>query len=193
MQKVTVQRKGSGFTPLDSQLRPREDRTESGYYPAKFTSSIAPMRRKSLAGFTLIEILIVVAIIAILALAIIPNYIGFDVDARVVTTKSNLSTIRNRISLYRAKEGGYPASLRELLEKTYSDAGIEKPYLKQIPAELITEKSGNSSFQDQESKKSFSNTGGWVYVTDKADVFINHNKKLDKAWEDYEGENPSEW
>src|SRR3990167_310588 len=88
-------------------------------------------------GFTLVEILIVVAIIAILALAIIPNYVGFDVDARVVTTKSNLSMLRNRISLYRAKEGTYPESLNELLEKTYLDAGIEKPYLKSLPAELI--------------------------------------------------------
>ena len=144
-------------------------------------------------GFTLIEILIVVAIIAILALAILPNYIGFDVDARVVTTKSNLSAIRNRVSLYRAKEGAYPKSLRDLTEKTYSDAGIEKPYLKDIPAELITDKSGNNSFQDQPSTQAFSNTGGWVYLTDKADVVINDDKPLDKAWEDYKDETPSKW
>ena len=87
-------------------------------------------------AFTLIEILIVVAIIAILALAILPNYIGFDIDARVVTTKSNLSVLRNRISLYRAKEGKYPESLGDLIKKTYSDAGVQIPYLKQIPAEL---------------------------------------------------------
>ncbi|MBI4372476.1 MAG: prepilin-type N-terminal cleavage/methylation domain-containing protein [Candidatus Omnitrophica bacterium] len=144
-------------------------------------------------GFTLIEILIVVAIIAILALAILPSYVGFDVDARVVTTKSNLSMIRNRISLYRAKEGSYPESIKHLLEKTYSDAGIEKPYMKQMPAELITDKSGNSTFKDQLSKDSFSNAGGWIYLKDKADVVINYDKELDKAWEDYEGQNPSEW
>lgn len=144
-------------------------------------------------GFTLIEILVVVAIIAILALAIIPNYIGFDVDARVVTTKSNLNVLRNRISLYRAKEGRYPESLKDLLKKTYSDAGVQVPYLKQMPAELITEKSGNAEFKDQLSTQSFSNDGGWLYLKDKADVAINYNQKLDKSWEDYEGENPSEW
>ena len=144
-------------------------------------------------GFTLIEILIVVAIIAILALAIIPNYVGFDVDARVVTTKSNLSTLRNRISLYRAKEGKYPASLGDLLKETYSDAGIDKPYLKAVPGELISDKSGNSTYQDQLSSKSLSNLGGWVYFTDKADVVINYGKPLDRSWEDYKDQVPSDW
>ena len=149
------------------------------------------MRRNN--GFTLIEILIVVAIIAILALAILPNYVGFDVDARVVTTKSNLSVIRNRISLYRAKEGRYPESLNDLLKNTYSDAGVQIPYLKQVPTELITTKSGNSSFRDQLSTQSFSSEGGWLYLKDKAEVVVNYNKKLEKSWENYEGENPSEW
>src|SRR3990167_637623 len=110
-------------------------------------------------AFTLIEILIVVAIIAILALAILPNYVGFDVDARVVTTKSNLSVLRNRISLFRAKEGKYPDSLSDLLKKTYNDAGVQVSYLKQVPAELVTDKSGNNSFNDQLSTRSFSNEG----------------------------------
>jgi prepilin-type N-terminal cleavage/methylation domain-containing protein len=151
------------------------------------------MDLKKQRGFTLIEILVVVAIIAILALAIIPNYVGFDVDARVVTTKSNLSMIRNRISLYRAKEGSYPETLQDLVEKTYMDAGIEKPYMKQIPSELILDKSGINTVRNQTSSKSFTNTGGWVYVTDKADVVINSKQPLDKKWESYEGQKPSEW
>jgi general secretion pathway protein G len=145
------------------------------------------------AGFTLVEILIVVAIIAILALAIIPNYVGFDVDARVVTTKSNLATVRNRISLYRAKEGKYPASLGDLMKETYSDAGIDKPYLKAMPGELISEKSGNSTYQDQSSTKALSGLGGWVYYTDKADIVINYGKPLDRSWEDYKDQVPSDW
>ena len=144
-------------------------------------------------GFTLIEILIVVAIIAILALAILPNYIGFDIEARAVTTKTNLSTLRNRIALFRAKEGRYPESLSDLLEETYSDVGIEKPYLRKMPAELVTDKSGNAEFKDQKSSQAFSNKGGWLYLTDKADVVINYDQKLDKTWEDYEGQNPAEW
>ena len=134
-----------------------------------------------------------VAIIAILALAILPNYIGFDIEARAVTTKTNLSTLRNRIALFRAKEGRYPESLSDLLEETYSDVGIEKPYLRKMPAELVTDKSGNAEFKDQKSSQAFSNKGGWLYLTDKADVVINYDQKLDKTWEDYEGQNPAEW
>lgn len=144
-------------------------------------------------GFTLIEILIVVAIIAVLALAIVPNFIGFDVDARVVTTKSNLSMMRNRISLFRAKEGRYPAKLEEMLTETYNDVGIEKPYLKSIPFELISDKKGNNLVKDQPAQQTPTSTGGWIYLTDKADVIINFDRKLDKAWETYEGENPSKW
>ncbi|MDP2943153.1 MAG: prepilin-type N-terminal cleavage/methylation domain-containing protein, partial [Candidatus Omnitrophota bacterium] len=47
-------------------------------------------------GFTLIEILIVITIIAILATTIIPNFIGFDVEARISATQTNLNSIRTR-------------------------------------------------------------------------------------------------
>ncbi|OGW79420.1 MAG: hypothetical protein A3G33_03525 [Omnitrophica bacterium RIFCSPLOWO2_12_FULL_44_17] len=149
------------------------------------------MARKS--GFTLIEILIVVAIIAILALAIVPNFVGFDIDARAVTTKSNLSMLRNRISLFRAKEGKYPETLEGLLTQTFNDVGVEKPYLNSMPSELVTDKRGNNTVKNQTSNQPFSNTGGWLYLTDKADVVVNYDLKLDKAWEDYEGQNPSKW
>ena len=149
------------------------------------------MARKS--GFTLIEILIVVAIIAILALAIVPNFVGFDIDARAVTTKSNLSMLRNRISLFRAKEGKYPETLEGLLTQTFNDVGVEKPYLNSMPSELVTDKRGNNTVKNQTSNQPFSNTGGWLYLTDKAGVVVNYDLKLDKAWEDYEGQNPSKW
>jgi type II secretory pathway pseudopilin PulG len=81
----------------------------------------------------MIELLIVISIIAILAVAIIPNFIGFDTEARVAATKSNLDTLRTRITLYRAKEGVYPSSLDDLLTHTYVDAGVQKTYLQKIP------------------------------------------------------------
>jgi general secretion pathway protein G len=149
--------------------------------------------RERLRGFTMIELLVVIAIIAILAAAIVPNFIGFDAEARVAATKSNLDTLRSRITLYRAKEGRYPASLDDLLNRTYIDAGVRKPYLKKIPSELITDKGGNSSHAAKRSNEPISNRGGWVYLTDTADVILNIGEPLDSSWGDYENQQPSTW
>lgn len=148
------------------------------------------MRRR---GFTMIELLIVISIIAILAAAIIPNFIGFDTEARVAATKSNLDTLRTRITLYRAKEGVYPDSLDSLLKGSYQDAGVTKPYLQKIPAELISGKKGSNSHRAQKSDDPLTGEGGWVYRTDSAEVVINLDEPLDKSWGEYADQRPSQW
>ena len=148
------------------------------------------MRHK---GFTMIELLIVISIIAILAAAIIPNFIGFDTEARVSATKSNLDTLRTRITLYRAKEGVYPSSLDDLLNRTYVDAGVQKPYLKKMPSELISNKRGSNKTNAQRSDEPLTNEGGWIYKIDAAEVIINLDQPLDKAWGEYAGQKPNEW
>ena len=145
-------------------------------------------------GFTLIELLIVISIIAILAATIIPNFIGFDTEARVVATKTNLDAIRTRIAIFRTKEGQYPESLEELLTKQYYDAGIKRFYLDQLPLEMISDKAGRNQFIDLETSQDFmNNEGGWVYIKDTAWVKLNFDEELDKKWGEYEGQNPSEW
>ncbi|MBI4388351.1 MAG: type II secretion system protein [Candidatus Omnitrophica bacterium] len=144
-------------------------------------------------GFTLLEILIVISILAILALAVIPNFIGFDTEARIATTKSNLDMLRSRITLYRAKEGAYPKSLDDLTTETYQDAEIEKQYLEKIPSELMSSKKGDNTITDQLSNEPLPSDGGWVYLTDKAKVVIDWNEELSKDWGDSKGQNPSEW
>ncbi len=144
-------------------------------------------------GFTLIELLIVISIIAILAAAVIPNFVGFDVEARVAATKSNLDTLRSRITLFRAKEGKYPESLEDLVGRSYTDAGVRKKYLKKIPAELVSRKKGNNATEVKNSSDSLGSEGGWVYLADTAEVVIGFEEKLDRSWGDYAGQKPSEW
>ncbi len=144
-------------------------------------------------AFTLLELLIVISIIAILAATIIPNFIGFDTEARLAASKTNLSTLRTRISLFRTKEGRYPDELEELLEVTYNDLGIEKPYLDSIPLEFISCREGFAEIINQNLEESLSSTGGWVYYVDKALVIINWDEPLDSKWGKAEGEMPSKW
>ena len=144
-------------------------------------------------GFTMIELLIVISIIAILAAAIIPNFIGFDTEARVAATKSNLDTLRTRVTLFRAKEGVYPASLADLLNRSYLDAGVQKPYLQKMPPELVSSKKGSNEHRAQRSDDPLTNEGGWVYRTDTAEVVINLDQPLDKSWGEYAGQRPKEW
>ena len=144
-------------------------------------------------GFTLLELLIVMGIIAILATTLVRNFGGFDAQAKVTATKSNLEALRTSINLFRAKEGEYPKSLGDLTTTYYFDAGIKKPYLKELPVELISDKRGNNTSVDQSSKDVLSGLGGWAYITDTAEVKINVSGELGKRWDEYAKEIPSEW
>lgn len=144
-------------------------------------------------GFTLLELLMVISIIAILAAMIIPNFIGFDTEARLAATQTNLNTLRTRVSLFRTKEGRYPDKLEELLEVMYNDMGVERPYLEKFPVEFISTKEGASDIEDKNSKDKINGDGGWVYITDKARVLVDWDEPLDHKWGKAEGAVPSEW
>ena len=144
-------------------------------------------------GFTLLELMIVISIIAILAAAIIPNFVGFDTEARVATTQSNLSTLRTRVTLFRAKEGRYPDTLEELTEKSYDDLGVQRLYLEKMPVEMISNKNGNATVETSTSETEISGDGGWAYIKDRAQVVVNSKEPLPKKWGPYENQEPDKW
>ena len=63
--------------------------------------------RKSKKGFTLIELMIVVAIIGILAAIAIPNFLRFQLKAKTSEAKVNLAAIRTAEESYLAEFGSY--------------------------------------------------------------------------------------
>jgi type IV pilus assembly protein PilA len=63
--------------------------------------------RKSKKGFTLIELMIVVAIIGILAAIAIPNFLRFQLKSKTSEAKVNLAAIRTAEESYLAEFGSY--------------------------------------------------------------------------------------
>ena len=85
--------------------------------------------RKSNKGFTLIELMIVVAIIGILAAIAIPNFLRFQLKAKSSEGKVNIAAIRTAEESYLAEFGTYvaaalsPAALPGASKVVFVDAG----------------------------------------------------------------------
>ncbi|MEO7040558.1 MAG: prepilin-type N-terminal cleavage/methylation domain-containing protein [Candidatus Elarobacter sp.] len=67
-------------------------------------------RRRNKRGFTLIELMIVVAIIAILAGILIPNFVNARAQAQTAACESNLRSIATALELYYADNQVYPTA-----------------------------------------------------------------------------------
>ena len=61
-------------------------------------------------GFTLIEVLVVVAILGILAAIVVPRIMDRPDEARRVAAKQDVASIVQALKLYRLDNGGYPTT-----------------------------------------------------------------------------------
>jgi general secretion pathway protein G len=87
------------------------------------------MLRNSL-GFTLLELMIVMAIVGILATLAEPTFHTATVKAREAALKKDLFIFRDGIDQYYADQGVYPPSLKDLLGKKYLRAIPVDPFTK---------------------------------------------------------------
>lgn len=81
-------------------------------------------------GFTLIEILVVLTIVATLLTLVTPRYFHTIDQARETTLRHDLATMRDAIDKFYGDVGMYPASLEEL---------VQRKYLRAVPQDPMTE------------------------------------------------------
>jgi len=74
-------------------------------------------RRAACAGFTLIEILLVVVIIGILAGVAVRNFTGRTEEARVNAAKHEVQVVKSAVNMYEIDNGRYPASIADCVPK----------------------------------------------------------------------------
>lgn len=82
-------------------------------------------------GFTLVELMVVLVLIAILLTIAVPRYFGTVDRGKQSVQRENISAIRDAIDKYYGDQGKYPETLQDL---------VDKHYLREIPLDPITEK-----------------------------------------------------
>lgn len=86
-------------------------------------------RRRRESGFTLMELMVVVAIIGILVSMAVPTYRSAVERAKETVLRQNLYVLRDCIDQYYADKGKYPDSLEAL---------VDEGYLRHLPVDPMT-------------------------------------------------------
>jgi general secretion pathway protein G len=94
-----------------------------------FRTTAASLRR--MRGFTLVELMVVMVLIALLLTLAVPRYFGAVDRGKVSVQRENIAAIRDAIDKFYGDQGKYPDALQDL---------VEKRYLREIPVDPVTDK-----------------------------------------------------
>src|SRR2546421_7493036 len=114
-----------------------------------FPSSPLPLfPRRSSAGFTLLELMIVISIIIVLAVVVLPQYMRTVQQARESVLRDDLFQMRKMIDQYAADKGKLPQSLDDL---------VQAGYIREMPVDPTT---GRAEWVPQTGQDPNSTEGG---------------------------------
>ena len=99
--------------------------------------TLSPFKRS--AGFTLLEIMVVVIVIGVLAATIIPQFMTTTTDAKVSAAKADISQLENAIERFNLHMDRFPTSDEGLKVLVEAPPGDDKkwrgPYIKLLRAD----------------------------------------------------------
>jgi general secretion pathway protein G len=146
------------------------------------------MKRKD-AGFTLVEILIVVIILGILAAIVIPQFTEASNDARISAMVSDLQTVRSQIELYKVQHlddlpgtvsgtwtiGNFVSSLTNMTNPDGTTSGTPTlgPYLQQFPTNPFNASNAVRDATGATDPNAASGTEGWWFNSTRGSFGIN--------------------
>ena len=129
-------------------------------------------RRTRVDGFTLIELMIVMAIIVILAGLASALYVNSIQRSKEAVLKSDLFRMRDAIDQYYADKNKYPPSLEVL---------VSEKYLRTIPVDPMTNSSETwqTTMSDPQAGGSFSETGVFDVKSGAEDTALDGTRYAD--------------
>ena len=144
-----------------------------------------PPRQNRFAGFTLIEIAIVVVILTVLVVTIVPQFAQSSDDAKKSIVDFNVHSIRTQIELYKINHDAYPTAenlTEQLTNKTDKNGAINVssgsygPYIKgDFPTNPYTNSKTVKCFSGEKATaKDVGGPEGWMYNPEKG-VFYPNN------------------
>ncbi len=153
------------------------------------------MRRSNRLGFTLIEVLIVVVIMATLAATVIPQFANSAKDAKESSLRFNAHCLRNAIDLYKLHHNqSFPDGTNNLQQLTAAtnSAGLigatgatypYGPYLRSLPPQPF---SGLSTIRIDTGTgtptAAAGQGGGWIYRPATGQIWIDHPDYVNTAY-----------
>lgn len=98
------------------------------------------VKSKKVSGFTLIEVLVVVVILAILAALVVPKIMSLPDHAKVVRAQQDVESVENAMDMYKLDNGFYPSTSQGTKALVTEPTTPPKPqnwqgYLKKVPVD----------------------------------------------------------